>query len=94
MASSSPSFEDLIDGMTLEVWHNMRTAVETGRWPDGRRVSDEQRALCMQAVIAWEVRNLPEEERSGYVPSHCKSADSEAPDQPVDLRPARRHGEH
>ncbi|WP_370184557.1 YeaC family protein [Alloalcanivorax sp.] len=92
--ASSPSFEDLIDGMTLEVWHNMRTAVETGRWPDGRRVSDEQRALCMQAVIAWEVRNLPEEERSGYVPSNCKSADSEAPDQPVDLRPARRPGEH
>ena len=65
--SSAPSFDQMIDAMTLEVWHNMRTAVETGRWPDGRQVSDEQRQLCLQAVIAWEARNLPEEERTGYM---------------------------
>ena len=29
--SSAPSFGQMIDSMTLEVWHNMRTAVETGR---------------------------------------------------------------
>ncbi|MEX7542937.1 DUF1315 family protein, partial [Acinetobacter baumannii] len=22
---------------------------------------------CMQAVIAWELKNLPEEQRSGYI---------------------------
>ncbi len=76
--------------MTLEVWHNMRRAVETGRWPDGRTVSGEQRELCLQAVIAWEVRNLPEEERTGYLPQHCKSeADQDAAEQPVSLQPAR-----
>lgn len=92
--ASSPSFDELIDGMTLEVWHNMRTAVETGRWPDGRRISDEQRALSMQAVIAWEIRNLPEEERSGYIASQCESADGASLEQPVDLRPPQRDGEH
>ena len=93
--SSSPSFDQMIDAMTMEVWHNMRTAVATGRWPDGRAVSDEQRQLCLQAVIAWEARNLPEEERTGYVPSHCKSQDSDqAAEQPVSLRPAGGKGEH
>ena len=76
--------------MTLEVWHNMRRAVETGRWPDGRTVSGEQRELCLQAVIAWEMRNLPEQERTGYLPQHCKSeTDQEAAEQPVSLQPAR-----
>lgn len=83
---SEPTFEQLIDSMTLEVWHNMRRAVELGRWPDGRKVSPEQRELCLQAVIAWEVKHLPEEERTGFVPQQCASdADQE---QPVSLRPA------
>ena len=71
----------------------MRTAVETGRWPDGRQVSDEQRRLCLQAVIAWEARNLPEEERTGYVANHCKSVTTtDDGEQPVALRPAAGNG--
>ena len=80
------SFEELIDGMTMEVWHNMRRAVETGRWPDGRTLTAEQRELSLQAVIAWEMRNdVPEAERTGYVaPAGCSSHDDDA--QPVTLR--------
>ncbi|NIU62239.1 MAG: DUF1315 family protein, partial [Pseudomonas stutzeri] len=26
-----------------------------------------QKETCMQAVIAWEMKNLPEEERTGYM---------------------------
>ncbi|MBZ2188076.1 DUF1315 family protein [Alcanivorax sp. JB21] len=83
------SFEELIDGMTMEVWHNMRRAVETGRWPDGRVLSAEQRELSLQAVIAWELRNnVPEAERTGYVaPAGCSSHADEA--QPVTLRASR-----
>jgi uncharacterized protein YeaC (DUF1315 family) len=86
-----PTFEQMIDSMTLEVWHNMRRAVETGRWPDGREVSDEQRELCLQAVIAWERKNhLPEQERTGYLPAHCKSDVAE--EQAVTLKPAPGNG--
>ncbi|MCH8544725.1 MAG: YeaC family protein [Alcanivorax sp.] len=82
------SFEELIDGMTMEVWHNMRRAVETGRWPDGRTLTAEQRELSLQAVIAWELRNdVPEAERTGYVaPAGCSSHAGE--EQPVTLRTA------
>lgn len=91
---AEPTFEQLIDSMTLEVWHNMRRAVELGRWPDGRVVSDPQRELCLQAVIAWETKNLPEEERTGFMPQKCES--DAAGEQTVDLRPAKGSdkGEH
>lgn len=84
---AEPTFEQLIDSMTLEVWHNMRRAVELGRWPDGRVVSEQQREWCLQAVIAWETRNLPEEERTGFMPRKCESGATG--EQPVALRPAK-----
>jgi len=84
---ADPTFQQLIDSMTPEIWQNMRRSVELGRWPDGRPVSSEQRQLCLQAMIAWETRNLPEEQRTGYVPPACHP--EEAPPQPVFLRPAR-----
>lgn len=84
---TNPTFEQMIDSMTLEVWHNMRRTVETGRWPDGRRASDEQRELCLQAVIAWERKNLPEEERTGYLPAHPDQERKQ--EQKVTLKPAR-----
>lgn len=82
------SFHEMIETMTHEVWQNMRRAVETGRWADGRPLTDEQRALSLQAVIAWEQRHqLPEDERTGYVtPAGC--GDAQDNQQPINLRPA------
>ncbi|MCG8391646.1 MAG: YeaC family protein [Pseudomonadales bacterium] len=80
------SFEDLIATMTPEICDNMRRAVELGKWPDGRVLSKEQRELCMQAVLAWEARNLPEEQRTGYMEQACKSQDEPTEEQPVTLR--------
>lgn len=61
------SFEKLLATLTPELVAAFRRAIETGKWPDGRRLSDEQRSTCMQAVIAWEHRHLPESERTGYI---------------------------
>ena len=73
-------FDKLIGQLTPEIYTNMKRAVEIGRWPDGRRVTPEQRETCMQAVIAWEMKHLPEEERTGYVPrKDC----SDKPDEQV-----------
>lgn len=80
------SFEDLVATMTPEICDNMRRAVELGKWPDGRALSREQRELCMQAVLAWEVQNLPEDQRTGYMEQACKSDKGEAEEQPVTLR--------
>lgn len=40
--------------MTPEIRDNFSRAIEIGRWADGSKVSDEQRATCMRAVIAWD----------------------------------------
>eukprot|EP00389_Voromonas_pontica_P010653 GDKH01016246.1.p1 GENE.GDKH01016246.1~~GDKH01016246.1.p1 ORF type:complete len:83 (-),score=18.83 GDKH01016246.1:132-380(-) len=46
----------------------MVLALELGKWPDGRKLSDEQRSICMEAVIYYEDHhNTPMEERVGYL---------------------------
>lgn len=81
----SNDFASVVNQLTPEIYDNMKRAVETGRWPDGRKVSDEQRATCMQAVIAWEATHLPESERTGYIErAGCSSEADQA--QPVNVR--------
>src|SRR5690606_3940326 len=57
----------LIDSITPEIHENLKTAVETGRWANGERLSPEQVEHCMQAIIAWEARHLSEEQRIGFI---------------------------
>lgn len=59
--------EKMLAALTPEIVTAFRLAIEIGKWPDGRRLSPEQRATCMQAVIAWEHKHLPEEQRTGYI---------------------------
>ncbi len=72
------NYLELIESMTPEVYESLKRAVELGKWPDGRRLSAEQREECLQAIIAWGNLNLPEEQRVGYMSQRCKSADSAA----------------
>lgn len=62
------SLEQLIRSLTPEVYQNLRRAIELGRWPDGRRLSGEQRELCMEAVLHYEaLHQVAEHERVGYI---------------------------
>lgn len=61
------SFEALLAGMTPEIHQSLKLAVELGKWPNGDRLTQEQVELCLQAVIAWDLRNLPEAERVAYI---------------------------
>ena len=78
-------FQSVVGQLTPEIYSSMKRAIETGRWPDGRALSDEQRAICMQAVITWEARHLPEEQRTGFIERKQCSGDSDA-EQTVTLR--------
>lgn len=84
----SDQFGSIVRQLTPEIYENMRRAVELGRWPDGRAVSPQQRATCMQAIIAWETEHLPEDQRTGYLPSaDCDSdADATESEQAVTIR--------
>jgi len=46
--------KDTIATMTVETKENLSLAVEIGRWPDGSKLTDTQKADSIQALIAWE----------------------------------------
>ena len=74
------SFIAMLRNITPDVYQALKLAVEIGKWPDGRKLTREQKELSLQARIAWEQDNLPEEERTGYMgPQACKSAEKEVP---------------
>lgn len=61
------TFEELLAGMTPEIHASLKTAVELGKWPNGDRLTPQQVELCLQAVITWDLKNLPESERVAYI---------------------------
>jgi uncharacterized protein YeaC (DUF1315 family) len=61
-------FKQAITQMDATTYQALRTAVELGKWPDGRALTQDQRNVCLQAVIAYEQQhNVPVEERTGYI---------------------------
>ena len=74
----------ILQMITPEVHLNLRHAIETGKWADGNRLTDEQRALCMQAVIAWEAQHLSVEARIGYIDRGSKQPDDRCDAQDVE----------
>ncbi|WP_207061962.1 YeaC family protein [Motiliproteus sp. SC1-56] len=61
------TFEELLESMTPEIHAAMKQAVELGKWPNGQRLGEEERKACLQAVIAYDAKHLPEEERVGFI---------------------------
>lgn len=78
------AYDSVIAGMGQDVYERLLLALETGRWPDGRQITSEQREHAMQAVIAWGQQHLPPEQRVGYIDKGHKAA-PEAPDDPQPL---------
>lgn len=66
-------FHQLIDSITPEIHANLKQAIEIGKWPDGRSLTPEQRELCMQAIIAYEAKHVPETERTGFIDRGSKA---------------------
>jgi len=67
-------FLQMIETISPAIYERLKLAVEIGKWPDGERLTQEQKELCLQALIAWEAKNLPVEARIGYMgEQHCKS---------------------
>jgi len=67
---------ETVRAMGRDVYDRMLAALATGRWPDGREVSAEQRAHTMRAVIAWGELYLPPEERIGFSDKGHKAGDA------------------
>ncbi len=68
------TYEELIERLDPAVYRNLRQSIELGKWPDGRKMTAEQRAISLEAVIYYENKhNVPEEERVGYLDRGSKA---------------------
>lgn len=52
--------EAMLEAMTPDVYARLASAVETGKWPDGVPLTQEQRDNCLQLVMLWQARNNDE----------------------------------
>ena len=48
--------EQLVAAMTPEIYENLKKAVETGKWPDGRALNEEQKENSLQAVLLYQAK--------------------------------------
>ncbi len=67
MNDKPQTLEELVNAMTPEIHEQLKSAVELGRWENGERLTDEQKANCLQAIIAYDQANLSPEQRVGFV---------------------------
>lgn len=68
------SMAQLIEEITLEIYANLKSAVELGKWNDGSPLGAEKVEFAMQLIILYEEKNLPPQERTGVeLVSNCAS---------------------
>lgn len=82
-------FAELINNITPDIYQRLKRAIEIGKWPDGRVLTQQQKELSMQAVISYEHRHLSDEsERTGYIDRGHKAQEErcESSDQPSPLK--------
>jgi uncharacterized protein YeaC (DUF1315 family) len=72
-------YNQLIAQLTPEVYLRLKAAIEIGKWPDGRVLSADQKASCMEAVLRYQSMKLDPKKHSGYMPDQCASSASSAP---------------
>ena len=70
-------YRKLIENLTPDIYRRLVRAQELGKWPDGSELSDEQKVLCMEAIINWEAEHLPLEQRTGYIDRGAKRSDEQ-----------------
>lgn len=69
------NIEQMLAVLDENIVNKLRTAVEIGKWENGVALTPEQRQISMQAVLVWESKNLPEEQRTGYIDRGTKEED-------------------
>ena len=76
----SDQYRDSVEQMDREVYERLVDSLATGRWPDGRALTDAQRQHAIRAVITRGELHLPAEARVGFIDKGHKA--SEVCDEP------------
>lgn len=62
-------YEDALKAMTPEIYERMQTAVETGRWPDGQKLTATQLENAMELVMVYQAKRLQQDDHFTIAPS-------------------------
>lgn len=54
--------EQLVENMDEGLYHRLKDAVETGRWPDGQPLTDQQKKDTLTLVMLYQARHLDQDE--------------------------------
>ncbi len=73
-------YNQLVAQLTPEIYQRLKQALELGKWPDGRVLTEAQKQSCMEAVLRYQAMHLPPEEHSGYMQDTCKSSQDKTDD--------------
>ena len=76
-------YRQSVQQMDREVYEQLINSLSTGRWPDGRTLTDDQRQHAMRAVITWGEIHLPPDERVGFIDKGAKEGGSFDDPQPL-----------
>ena len=71
-------YNQLIAQLTPQVYQRLKAAIEIGKWPDGRVITADQKASCMEAVLRYQAMKLDANQHSGYMTDVCASSSSSA----------------
>jgi len=71
-------YNQLIAQLTPQVYQRLKAAIEIGKWPDGRVLTADQKASCMEAVLRYQAMKLDANQHSGYMTDVCASSSSSA----------------
>lgn len=75
---SDMTFDRMISQMTPTIYASLKQGVALGKWPDGRRLTADQKKLCLEAMMRYEAENnVPNEERVGYLHQRTCGAGSD-----------------
>jgi|TARA_B110000503_G_scaffold73396_1_gene113377 uncharacterized protein len=61
-------FQKIIELISPEIYKNVQSAVEIGKWPNGLKLTQEQLEHSMQILIAYDAAHKSHENRVGYIP--------------------------
>jgi len=62
-------YDDVVKAMSPEIYERMVQAVETGRWPDGQKLTPEQLENAMELVMVYQARRLQQDDHFSIGPT-------------------------
>ena len=71
----SDQYRESVQQMDRQVYEQLLESLSTGRWPDGRALTETQRQHAMRALITWGEIHLSPEERIGFIDKGAKAGD-------------------